>query len=247
MRIDKYICDTINITRTQAKDKISSGTVYLNGIRVRSSSEKVNENADRVVVDGNEISYNKYVYIMLNKPSGVISATEDKSSMTAIDLLCAKDKRHDLFVAGRLDKNTTGFLLITNDGNLAHSILPPKKHIFKTYKVGLAYPLEDDYSTKIVEGVVLEDGYKCKSGEYYPLSKSECLLRISEGKFHQIKRMFKALGNEVVSLSRIAMGDLLLDKSLSEGEYRYIEQFEIEKIMNKITKNDLESIGMMFK
>ena len=247
MRIDKFICDTINITRTQAKSKISSGCVFVNGERVKSSSFKVDENCDSVLIDGNEISYNKFVYIMMNKPAGVLSATEDKKSKTAIDLLDEKDKRHDLFVAGRLDKNTTGFLLLTNDGDFAHSILSPKKHVFKTYKVGLLNPVEESYPLMFREGIILEDGYKCKSGEFYKLGEKSCLLRISEGKFHQIKRMFISLGNEVVFLSRVAMGDLLLDSSLSEGEYRYIDHIELEKIMNKITKNDLESIGMAFK
>lgn len=239
MRIDKYICDTINITRTQVKNKISKGCVFVNGERVKSSSLQIDEKTATVVMDGQTIVYNKFIYIMMNKPAGVISASTDKKAITAIDLLKPEDKRKDLFVAGRLDKDTTGFLFITNDGELAHNILSPKKHINKTYLVTLEHNISDYYKQAFAEGIVLLDGYKCKSAIFEQVSDNVCTLEIVEGKFHQVKRMFEALQNKVVSLKRIKMCDIELDKTLNEGEYRRFYSHEIEQIVNKITKNDL--------
>lgn len=236
MRIDKYICDTINITRTQAKNKISKGVVWVDGVRVRSGSLQVDETAC-VEVDGIKLNYNKYVYIMMNKPAGVISASSDSRSKTAIDLLNDEDKRHDLFIAGRLDKDTTGLLLITNDGGFAHDILSPKKHVFKTYQVELEHACKPDYKACFEDGVILEDGYKCKPAIIDITGDRSCLLKINEGKFHQIKRMFEAMGNCVVALKRIAIDFLELDEDLKPGEYRYFNDLEVEKFMNKITKN----------
>lgn len=238
MRIDKYICDTINITRTQAKNKISSGNVLVDGEVIKSSSFQVDEKKSVVTVDGVTVAYNKYVYIMMNKPAGILSATKDNKGQTAIDLLAEKDKRHDLFIAGRLDRDTTGFLLITNDGDFAHSILSPKKHIYKTYLVTLEHNDFSGYKEAFADGVILEDGYKTKAAEFTPLGNCQCYLRISEGKFHQIKRMFLALGNKVIALSRVAMGDMALDNKLKSGEYRYLSVREVEKIMHKIDKNN---------
>ncbi len=242
MRIDKYICDTINITRTAVKQKISKGCVYVDGQRVRSSSIHVDENNCVVEIDGKKIEYNKYVYIMMNKPSGVISASSDKKCLTALDLLKDQDRKKDLFVAGRLDKDTTGFLLITNDGDFAHNILSPKKHIFKTYLVTLEHNIVDGYKQAFADGIELDGGYKCKSAFFEYIGKNCCKVEICEGKFHQIKRMFESLGNKVVSLKRIKMSDVELDSDLKEGEYRHLSSKEIEIFMNKMHKNDANNI-----
>ena len=231
MRIDKFICDTINITRTRAKDKIASGSVTVNGTVVRSSSFQINELGDDVCIDGKKVTYVKYVYIMMNKPEGVLSASSDANCTTAIDLLRSEDKRHDLFIAGRLDKNTTGFLLITNDGDFAHSVLSPKKHVEKTYFVTLKHSVLSEYSRAFEDGVMLDDGYKCKSAKFIQNGDNTCYLKISEGKFHQIKRMFAVLGNEVTALSRVAMGDLKLDPKLALGEYKYLSDADVNKII----------------
>ena len=236
MRIDKYICDTINITRSQVRRKISGGCVYVGGVQVRSPAEQVDENTCTVTVDGRELKYNKYVYIMMNKPKGVLSATADKHLTTAVDLLEEEDKRSDLFIAGRLDKDTTGFLLITNDGDFAHNLLSPKKHVYKTYAVLLAHDNFTGYTDAFNSGVTLDDGYVCKPAEFVPLGDCRCRLRIREGKFHQIKRMFRALGNEVVELKRIAIDNVVLDEKLKSGEYRYLNEQEFEIFMNKINK-----------
>ncbi len=233
MRIDKFICDTINITRTQAKAKISSGNVFCDGVCVRSSSFQVDEKSSKIIVDGKEINYEKFVYIMMNKPAGVLSATKDNKTKTAIDLLKESDRKHDLFVAGRLDKDTTGFLLITNDGDFAHNILSPKKHVLKTYIVTLEHSDYEGYKDAFKKGIVLEDGYTCKPADFIETSDGKCMLKISEGKFHQIKRMFLSLNNKVVSLSRVAMGNLELDQRLNFGEYKFLTAEELEKIMAK--------------
>ena len=243
MRLDKFICDTINITRNQAKTKISSGVVLVDGVVVKSSSYKVDESKSVVTVEGQVLQYNKYVYIMMNKPHGVLSAAKDSKCKTAIDLLSEEDKRHDLFIAGRLDKDTTGFLLITNDGDFAHSILSPKKHIFKTYFVTLQHNDVEGYEKLFSDGIILDDGYKCKTAEFEYIEGNHCKLKISEGKFHQIKRMFHSLGNEVVALSRIAMGDLFLDEGLKEGEYKYLTDKEVQKIMCNFTKKTSSNFG----
>lgn len=238
MRIDKFICDSINITRTQVKNKISKGCVYADGVRVRSASMHIDEDKCKVTLDGAPVTYSKYVYIMMNKPSGVLSASMDKHTKTAIDLLDEKDRRQDLFIAGRLDKDTTGLLLITNNGDFAHSILSPKKHVFKTYYVELRCAADETYKERFEEGIVLEDGYVCKAARYKPLSETTCLLEIREGKFHQIKRMFASLDNEVIALKRISMGELILDESLKTGEYRYLTDKEIENFVDKLHKNE---------
>lgn len=238
MRIDKYICDTINITRSQARRRISCGRVFANGVRVRSSSLQVDENSCTVTMDGQPIKYTRYVYFMMNKPGGVLSASSDRHAKTALELLRDEDRRADLFIAGRLDKDTTGFLLITNDGDFAHALLSPRKHIYKTYEVLLKHGDFDGYRSAFEKGVELEDGYVCKPAEFIPFGNNRCLLKISEGKFHQIKRMFRALGNEVLKLRRTAMGDVILDENLKPGEYRPLKPSEYELFLNKITKID---------
>ncbi len=239
MRIDKYICDTINITRTQVKQKISKGQVFVNGERVRNASLNVDENSCKVTLDGEELAYNKYVYIMMNKPGGVISPSSDKKCTTAIDLLSHEDKRKDIFVAGRLDKDTTGFLLLTNDGDFAHKILSPKNHIYKTYVAQLEHDNVEDYKRRFEEGVEIDGGYVCKAASFERIGECQCSLEICEGKFHQVKRMFESLGNKVLSLKRVKIGGVTLDETLEEGEYRYLSDEEIEKIMNKIDKKVL--------
>lgn len=242
MRIDKYICDTINITRSEARRIVSSGRVFADGVRICSPSRQVDEKTCTVTVDGQALKYSKFVYIMMNKPKGVLSVSSDKNCVTALDLLSEGDRRSDLFIAGRLDKDTTGFLLITNDGNFAHDILSPKKHISKTYEVSLAHGDFAGYKEAFESGITLEDGYVCKPAEFIPLGGCKCVLKISEGKFHQIKRMFKSLGNQVLELRRTAMGDVKLDKTLALGEYRHIEREEYELFLNKMNKNTAKKI-----
>lgn len=224
-RLDKLVCDLFKVTRKQAKTDISCGKITVNGVVVYKSSEHFSP-SDEIARCGEIGKYQRYVYIMMNKPQGVLSATRDRNTKTALDLLPPQLRQRDLFVAGRLDKNTTGFLLITNDGDFAHNILSPKKHIAKTYIASLREPVPLSAIDKFRQGIELSD-FTCKPAELEILEP--CLARITvvEGKFHQIKRMFGAIGNEVIALHRSHMGTLELDPMLQCGEARYITDNEL--------------------
>lgn len=236
MRLDKFLSVAANISRADAGTAIARGRVSVNGTVVRRAAEHIDENDASVLLDGTPVFYMQHVYYMMNKPAGVLSATEDKHCKTAVGLLDAEDKRNGLFVAGRLDKDTTGFLLITDDGEFAHNILSPKKHVVKTYRAVLRDPVGERYGEELARGVVL-DGSLCKCASFERLSSFECLLGIGEGKYHQVKRMFEALGNKVEKLSRIAIGGLFLDEKLAEGEYRLLTDGELLKIIGHNTQN----------
>lgn len=225
-RLDKLVCDLFKVTRKQAKTDIAAGNITVNGTVVRKSSEHF-LSTDEIARYGVMGHYQKYVYIMMNKPQGVLSATQDRHSKTALDLLPKQMCQRDLFVAGRLDKNTTGFLLITNDGDFAHNILSPKKHIAKTYMARLRDPIDQDAILKFRQGIRLVD-FTCKPAILEILKPCTVRITVVEGKFHQIKRMFAAIGNEVLTLHRCSMGNLELDPSLRSGEARYITEDELE-------------------
>ncbi len=225
MRLDKYLCDTLNITRTQAKKAIASGRVCLGDIIAKTGSTQVGESA--VFLDGQPVAYRRYFYIMLNKPAGYVCANSDRSSKTVFDLLPAEYRKKDLFVCGRLDKDTTGFVLLTNNGTLAHKLLAPKNDVFKEYLVTSRDAVSQEDILNLEQGLLLRDGTLCKPAFYQPIGKRTGLIRISEGKFHQIKKMFFAIGNEVVALHRRSIHGLYLDESLSVGECRYLTENEI--------------------
>ncbi len=232
-RIDKIISSQLGVTRAQAKELIKSKKVLLNGVPVKSANDKADMEKDSLAVDGKEISYKKYVYIMMNKPKGVISSTDGRKTKekTVIDILPDDMKRKNLFPAGRLDKDTTGFMLITDDGSFAHSILSPKKHISKTYIAVLDKPFDENVINAFETGVELKDEV-CMPAELYPRNGDfqTAVVTIKQGKYHQIKRMFKKFGLTVVDLKRIKMGSLCLDESLIEGQCRYLEPNEVELI-----------------
>lgn len=221
-------------TRQEVKKQIRQGKVTVNGIVVKAADTKINENGDEVAVGGRMISYVSYEYYMLNKPAGVISATEDRKDTTVIDLIRDK-KRKDLFPVGRLDKDTEGLLLITNDGDLAHRLLAPKKHVDKVYYAKIDGVVTEEDVKKFAEGIDIGTDEEemtrpakleiIKSGE-----ESEIRLTIHEGKFHQVKRMFLAVGKEVTYLKRERMGTLCLDENLKPGEYRLLTEEEIENV-----------------
>lgn len=224
-RLDKLVCDLFKVTRKQAKNDISAGNVTVNGVVVRKSNEHFSIN-DKIARCGQIGVYQKYVYIMMNKPEGVLSATQDRHTKTALDLLPESMRQRDLFVAGRLDKNTTGFLLITNDGDFAHNILSPKKHIAKTYIASLRDEIDDTAVLTFAQGIQLSD-FVCKPAKLEILAPKCARITVVEGKFHQIKRMFAAIGNEVITLHRCKMGGLELDLRLQRGEARYITDEEL--------------------
>ena len=226
MRLDKLLADCGFGTRSEVKKMIRNGWVEVNGIAARSGDQKVDENTDTVTVDGNEVHYQKFVYFMLNKPQGYISATEGQDPVV-LDLIDEPYK--DLFPCGRLDKDTTGLLLITNDGPLAHRLLSPKHHVEKEYIVTHESPLSEADIRKMAEGITWQ------SETYRPavcrtIDDHTCSLIISEGKFHEIKKIFEALGNKVTALARIRMKNLVLDGSLAPGEYRPLSEEELKDL-----------------
>lgn len=241
-RIDKYLCDMGIGTRSEVKNYIKKGRVSVDGSVVKASDLKIDTEKNTVTFDGNNISYVTVEYFMLNKPQGVISATEDKKDKTVIDLIADKNRK-DLFPVGRLDKDTEGLLLITNDGMLAHNLLSPKKHVDKVYYVECDGVVTSEMVTAFKDGVVLEDESITKPAvleildidEVIPLCPNHNLLdgysrakvTIREGKFHQIKRMFEAFGMNVVYLKRLSVGSLILDENLKCGEYRTLTDKEI--------------------
>jgi len=227
IRLDKYLADMGIGTRSEVKAIIKKGKITINGIVIKDGNLKIDSDKDQVYYEGNPIVYEEYEYYMLNKPAGVISATNDRYEKTVVDLIINK-KRDDLFPVGRLDKDTEGLLLITNDGILSHNLLSPKKHVDKTYYVELDKALSDMAASEVCDGVYIEAGVKSMPAKLERIDDMKVYLTIHEGKFHQVKKMFHAVGCEVTYLKRMTMGPLKLDESLSTGDYRKLTNEEIE-------------------
>ena len=235
IRLDKYLADMGCGTRQEVKKLIRSGQVSVDGAVVKKPDTKVEQTVQEVCLNGEKVGYESFEYYMLNKPAGVISATEDRSCQTVVDLIKEK-KRKDLFPVGRLDKDTEGLLLITNDGELAHRLLSPKKHVDKCYFARVSGKVTED-DVRIFENGVnigsLEQPEITMPGKLEIITSDEISqihLTIQEGKFHQVKRMFQAVGKEVIYLKRLRMGTLVLDENLSIGEYRPLTKEELEKL-----------------
>lgn len=225
MRLDKFLCDTLNMTRSEAKKAIASKRVAVGSVIPKSGSVQVGE--EPVYLDGEAVEYCRHFYIMLNKPSGYVCANSDRSDKTVFDLLPHEYQKKDLFVCGRLDKDTTGFVLLTNNGELAHRLLAPKNDVFKEYYVESRCEVSSADVDLLRKGIVLRDGVQCKPAFYEKTGERCGLIRISEGKFHQIKKMFFALGNEVTALHRRSIHGLYLDETLKVGECRYLTEDEV--------------------
>ena len=230
-RLDKLISDKLNITRSQAKTLIKSGGVTVNGSAVSACDYKCSD-SDAITADGKEIDTRKFVYIMMNKPKGVISASDGRGEKTVLDLLPDDMRRKGLFPAGRLDKDTTGFVLLTDDGEFSHRILSPKSHIPKTYVATLDKPVTDEVIRDFEAGMTLSEE-KLLPARLTPLDDCTAEVEISQGIYHQVKRMFKKHGITVTELKRIRMGALNLDENLEFGESRYLTTAEIDKIAQK--------------
>lgn len=226
MRLDKYLSSLDYGTRSQLKKDIKNGLVSVNGTIIRQSEYQIDENNDKVCYQNKPCIYEKYVYYMLHKPAGVVSATKDARDKTVLSLLNDAD-RHDLFPAGRLDKDTEGLLILTNDGMFAHNLLSPGKHVEKVYECVLAEPLTKKQQAMLEEGVDIGEKKPVLPAKVTVLEPAKITLAITEGKFHQVKRMLLAVGNQVLSLKRIRMGNLSLDSNLKPGEYRKLTQEEI--------------------
>lgn len=227
IRLDKYLADMGIGTRSQVKADIKKGKININGVVVKDPNLKIESDKDVVLYEGNPIVYEEFEYYMLNKPAGVVSATEDKKETTVVDLIDSK-KRSDLFPVGRLDKDTEGLLIICNDGALCHNLLSPKKHVDKTYYVELDKPLDESMANNICEGVYIEKDTKSLPATLEKINDYNVYLTIREGKFHQVKKMFHAVGTEVTYLKRVSMGTLKLDSTLKTGDYRPLTKDEID-------------------
>ncbi len=227
MRLDKFLCELNIGTRSQVKDYIRQGLVTVNGTAVRSPEQKIAEQTDKITFRGQALSFQKFVYYMLNKPGGVVSATKDNTADTVLSLLKEPAGR-DLFPVGRLDKDTEGLLLITNDGELAHRLLSPRKHVDKTYLAKIKKPLGEEQIQALTRGVDIGDEKPTAPAKVEVLEDCRILLTIHEGRFHQVKRMLQAVDNEVIFLKRIRFGALSLDETLLPGESRPLTAWEVE-------------------
>lgn len=235
IRMDKYLADMGAGTRSQVKDYIRNGRVKVNGAVVKIPDTRIDTAKDTVVLDGSAVVYEEYEYYMLNKPGGVVSATKDGRDRTVLDLIAAKNRK-DLFPVGRLDKDTEGLLLITNDGGLAHDLLSPKKHVEKTYYAEIDGIVTKCHAEKFADGIELDGGVRTMPARLKILAvderenRSRIELVICEGKFHQVKRMFQACGMKVAYLKRLRMGTLTLDRELEAGEYRKLTGQELKSL-----------------
>lgn len=230
MRLDKYLSHSGFGSRKDVAKIIKDKRVEINGEVVTNRNMKLTNN-DEVYVDGEHILLEEWIYFLLNKPKGVISSTEEGHHQTVIDLIDHPQKG-ELFPVGRLDKDTTGFLILTNDGKLSYQLLNPKKDIFKTYNCLLRKPVSDEDLKVLETGIPLKD-FTTKPAKATRISPREVNLSISEGKFHQVKRMFQYLDNEVIELNRISFGGMDLDKNLNHGEYRRLTEKEL-KFLKKL-------------
>lgn len=237
-RIDKLLSNFGFGSRSELKRLFKNGAVKANGEIVYDASLHVDPEACTIEVDGRTLNYRKFIYLVMNKPAGVISATYDKKLKTAIDLLPEEYSCFDLFPAGRLDIDTEGMLLLTNDGQLAHNILSPKKHVDKKYYAIIDGNVTTDDVIRFSEGIMLDDGYKTMPSELKILNtdsqRSEIELVLHEGKFHQVKRMFEAVGKKVIYLKRIQMGGLKLDHTLEPGSCRELTAEEVKLLSGDI-------------
>ena len=231
MRLDKLLSDMGLATRSEARAACKSGQLLVDGAPVRDSSCHVDPERQTVVFRGREISYRRYTYVMLNKPEGYVSATEDSKLPVVTELLDGELQRLELFPVGRLDRDTTGLMILTNNGPLAHRVLSPRHHVPKVYRFSAAEPMADGVEEKFRDGVTLADGYECKSAEILLDSdRMGGFITLTEGKYHQIKRMVASTRNRVVTLERISFGDIELDTSLARGEYRLLTAEEIASL-----------------
>ena len=235
-RLDKIIASTGRFSRREVKLLVRQGRVLVDGVPARSAEDRMAPETAEITVDGERLAWRRYTWLMMNKPAGVLSATEDGRGKTVLDLLPEELRRRELFPVGRLDKDTEGLLLLTNEGGLAHDLLSPKKHVDKVYYARTAGELEEADCRAFAAGMVLGDGLECLPAGLEVLSAgaggSEALVTLREGKFHQVKRMLAARGKPVLYLKRMKMGNLTLDPALEPGEYRFLTEEEVALLRN---------------
>ena len=231
-RIDKIIASQGLYSRSDVKYMVNRKRITIDGKIITSASQKADVDKNEILLDGKPFVVKKQIYLMLNKPKGYVSATEDKKQQTVLELVPAELKGRDLFPAGRLDKDTTGLMIITDDGMLAHNILSPKKHVQKIYRVELDIPVTEEMQKGFAEGVELNDGV-CKDAKLVILGEKTAEVTLREGRYHQIKRMFGCYGAKVVELHRLAMGELYLPDDLPEGECRELTEEDLQRLQTR--------------
>ncbi|MBR3845219.1 MAG: rRNA pseudouridine synthase [Clostridia bacterium] len=231
MRIDKFLSNMGVATRTESSRAARQGGILVNGVAVKKADVHIDPEKDIITYCGRKIEYRKYTYILMNKPDGVVSATEDGRDRTVIDLLPEELQKLNLFPCGRLDKHTLGLVMLTDDGDLAHRLLSPKHHVKKKYRFESKFPLSDDEIEYLEKGATLEDGYVTKPSRIELFEdKRSGYITLTEGKYHQIKRMLESVNNKITYLERITFGPLALDEKLARGEWRFLTQNEIDEL-----------------
>lgn len=234
-RLDKIVASTGKWSRREVKTLVRQGRVLVNGLPARSADEKADPETAEIAVNGEVLSYRRFTWLMLNKPAGYLSATGDGKGATVLDLLPEDLRRQGLFPVGRLDKDTEGLLLLTNEGGLAHELLSPKYHVEKEYYARVAGRLTEEDCRAFAAGMTLDDGLSCRPAGLEILTageESEARVTLREGKFHQVKRMLACRGKPVLYLERVRMGNLPLDRSLSRGEFRFLTEEELGNLRN---------------
>ena len=232
-RLDKIIASTGRWSRREVKNLVRQGRVLVDGVPARSAEEKADPETAEIAVNGEVLTYRRYTWVMLNKPAGYLSATEDGRGPTVLDLLPPELKKQDLFPVGRLDKDTEGLLLLTNEGGLAHELLSPRHHVDKVYYTRVAGRLTEEDCRAFEAGLLLDDGLQCMPAELKILKageESEAHVTLREGKFHQVKRMLAYLGKPVLYLERIRMGNMTLDVNLPRGKFRFLTSEEVKSL-----------------
>ncbi len=234
MRIDKLLSNAGCGSRKEIKQFLKKGAVTVNGSIIKTADTEVDENKDEITFFGERVVYREFIYLMLSKPAGVVSATYDNRDATVINLVPDEYSHYELFPVGRLDKDTEGLLIITNDGALAHRLLSPKHHVPKTYYAETDGIITNEDIEKFKEGIVLNDGYKTLPAQLEPIDENSAYVTIHEGKFHQIKRMFADCGKKVTYLKRIKFGNIELDEFLEKGEIRELTAEEEKLLKDEI-------------
>lgn len=231
MRIDKFLSNMGVASRTESSKAARGGLILVNGTPIKKADVHIDPDRDEIVFCGRKIEYRKYTYILMNKPDGVVSATEDGRDKTVIDLLPEELQKLNLFPCGRLDKHTLGLVMLTDDGDLAHRLLSPKHHVKKKYFFESKFPLTDDEVVYLERGATLEDGYVTKPSEIELIGdRKSGYITLVEGKYHQIKRMLESVNNKITYLERITFGPLTLDEGLPRGQWRFLTKYEIEEL-----------------
>ena len=234
IRLDKYIADAAGLTRSEAGKAIRSGTVTVNGVVIHRPEQKLDETVDLVCLNGTPCRYSRFCYYLLNKPVGLITASRDSRQKTVLDLFPPALRKQGIAPAGRLDKDTSGLLLLTNDGELAHRVISPRYEIDKVYRAVTEHPLCEADVRRFQEGIVLADGTRCLPAALRILGETECLVTVHEGRYHQVRRMLASVGKPVLSLQRIAVGPLRIETAPPEGEWRELTDEELCRMINAL-------------